>query len=197
MNKHILLIVLAIFVAMGAMAQQMVEKTVLQEEQLVPQRGCRMGVHSLQSTHSRSRALQTATNPYIGNRRQLVIMASFKDRDFAEEHSATYQKWDKIFNAENYSEDGFYGSLHDYFMAQSFGKFNLKFDLLFVELPDSCKKYRSTADHDENSQYMVDDIVDVLLTQDIDWSIYDWDGDSFVDQLLIIFAGEGMDSGGG
>ena len=87
MNKHILLIVLSIFVAMGAMAQQMVEKTVLQEEKLVPQRGCRMGVHSLQSTHSRSRALQTATNPYIGNRRQLVIMASFKDRDFAEEHS--------------------------------------------------------------------------------------------------------------
>ena len=78
-------------------------------------------------------------------------MASFKDRDFAEDHSTVYQKWDKIFNEENYSEGDFYGSVHDYFMTQSYGKFNLKFDLIFVELPDSCKKYRSTRTHDEYS----------------------------------------------
>ena len=197
MKKHILLIVFAIFVVMGAMAQQKVEKTVYQDEQVVPLRGCRMGKHNPQSMRYRSRVTQTTVNPYIGNRRQLVVMASYKDRDFAEDHSTVYQKWDKIFNEENYSEGDFYGSLHDYFMAQSYGKFNLKFDLIFVELPDSCKKYRSTRTHDEYSQYMVDDIVDALQTEDIDWSLYDWDGDSFVDQLLIIFAGKGMDVGGG
>ena len=197
MKKHILLIVFAIFVVMGALAQQKVEKTVYQDEQVVPLRGCRMGKHNPQSMRYRSRVTQTTVNPYIGNRRQLVVMASYKDRDFAEDHSTVYQKWDKIFNEENYSEGDFYGSVHDYFMTQSYGKFNLKFDLIFVELPDSCKKYRSTRTHDEYSQYMVDDIVDALQTEDIDWSLYDWDGDSFVDQLLIIFAGKGMDAGGG
>jgi M6 family metalloprotease-like protein len=138
--------------------------------------------------------LQIGENPYIGNRRQLVVMASFQDLDFTENHETTLQKWEKIFNVENYTEDRFVGSIHDYFMAQSYGQFNLTFDLLFVELPDGRYKYRSTYSDDEYSQYMVDDIVDVLQTQDIDWSIYDWDGDAFVDQLLIIYAGQGMNT---
>ena len=49
MKKHILLIVFAIFVVMGAMAQQKVEKTVYQDEQVVPLRGCRIGKHNPQS----------------------------------------------------------------------------------------------------------------------------------------------------
>ena len=112
MKKHILLIVFAIFVVMGAMAQQKVEKTVYQDEQVVPLRGCRMGKHNPQSMRYRSRVTQTTVNPYIGNRRQLVVMASYKDRDFAEDHSTVYQKWDKIFNEENNSEGDFYGSVH-------------------------------------------------------------------------------------
>ena len=43
---------------------------------------------------------------------------------------------------------------------------------------------------------MVDDIVDALEKQNIRWSDYDWDGDSFVDQLIIVYAGKGMNSGG-
>ena len=63
-----------------------------------------------------------------------------------------------------------------------------------MELPDSLKKYRSTLYHDENSQYLVIDIVEELKQRDIDWSIYDWDGDSYVDQLLIIYAGKGQNA---
>lgn len=140
--------------------------------------------------------LQGGENPYVGNRRQLVVLASFQDLDFAEDHEGALQKWEKIFNTENYDEDRFVGSIHDYFAAQSYGQFNLTFDLLFVELPDRRYKYRSTYSDDEYSQYMVDDIVDVLQTQEIDWSLYDWDGDAFVDQLLIIYAGQGMNATG-
>lgn len=163
----------------------------------VPQRGCRVGKHNPQAVQRRTRLLQSAGNPYIGNRHQLVVLASFQDQDFAEGHPAALATWNNIFNTENYSEGSFFGSVHDYFMAQSYGQFNLTFDLLIVELPDVCWKYRSTYEHDEYSQFMVDDIVDVLQTQTIDWSLYDWDGDSFVDQLLIIYAGKGMNAGGG
>jgi M6 family metalloprotease-like protein len=45
---------------------------------------------------------------------------------------------------------------------------------------------------DENSQYLVQDIMEVLKTRDIDWSLYDWNGDGFVNQLLIVYAGHGM-----
>ena len=161
----------------------------------IRQRGCRVGKPNPQFVLRRAQAVQGDENPYVGNRRQLVVLASFQDQDFAETHEAALQKWDKIFNAENYTEDSFVGSVHDYFMAQSYGQFNLMFDLLFVELPNKCQKYHST-DDDENSQYMVDDIVDALQKQDIDWSLYDWDGDKFVDQLLIVYAGKGQNAGG-
>ena len=160
----------------------------------IRQRGCRVGTPNPQSVTHRAPLLQGGENPYVGERRQLVVLASFQDRDFAEDHEAALTTWNKIFNAEDYNEGMYVGSVRDYFLDQSYGQFNLSFDLVFVELPDGHRKYRSTDYDDEYSQYMVDDIVDVLQTQDIDWSQYDWDGDNFVDQLLIIYAGEGMNA---
>ena len=160
----------------------------------IRQRGCRVGTPNPHISTRRSPSLSNGANPYIGDRRQLVILVSFQDKDFKDDQINTLQKWDKIFNAENYSEGDYVGSIHDYFKAQSYGMFNLSFDLLYIPLPDERQKYRSNSKDDENSQYMVDDIVDVLQTQDIDWEQYDWDGDTYIDQLLIIYAGEGMNA---
>lgn len=165
--------------------------------EMIRQRGCRVGTPRPQSSIHRAPSLADGENPYIGNRRQLVVMASFQNQDFLEDHDATLHTWNKVFNAENYAEGKYVGSVHDYFLAQSYGQFDLTFDLVLVELPGTLQKYRSTFSDDENSQYMVDDIVDVLQTQQIDWSLYDWDGDAFVDQLLIIYAGKGMNADGG
>ena len=159
-------------------------------------RGCRAGTLNPHSVTHRTPLLQGGNKSFIGNRRQLVVLASFQDMDFAFDHETTLHTWNKVFNIENYREGSLVGSVHDYFLSQSYGKFYLDFDLMFVELPDKREKYHSTAD-DEFSQYMVDDIVDVLLTQDIDWSQYDWDGDKFVDQLFIVYAGKGQNDGGG
>ena len=52
-------------------------------------------------------------------------------------------------------------------------------------------KYASNT-NDENSQYLVQDIMEELQTRHIDWSLYDWNGDGFVNQLLIVYAGHGM-----
>ena len=133
---------------------------------------------------------------YIGTRHQLVVLASFKDYQFRGDEAATMAEWDKIFNTEYLSEPPFYGSVHDYFYDQSYGQFDVVFDLQYVEV-DSCRKYRSTASEDENSQYLVEDALDVLLTRDIDWSLYDWNGDGYINQLLFVYAGLGMNDGGG
>ena len=162
-----------------------------------PRRGCRVGIPNEQFIPHRAQRTAGSENPYTGNRRQLVVLASFQDCDFAEDHDATLTMWNNIFNAEDYHEAPFMGSVHDYFMAQSYGMFNLSFDLVLVELPGARSKYQSTVTNDENSQYMVDDIVDKLSADSIDWSLYDWDGDAFVDQLLIVYAGKGMNAGGG
>ncbi len=165
--------------------------------EVLRQRGCRVGTLSPQFRTRRAQALLNGENPYIGNRRQLVVLAAFQNQDFADGGHAALEKWNRIFNVQNYNEGMYAGSVHDYFISQSYGQFNVTFDLVHLTLPDAQHKYRSTYSHDEYSQYMVDDIVDILQTEDIDWSLYDWDGDAYVDQLLIIYAGKGMNDGGG
>ena len=133
----------------------------------------------------------------IGDRRQLVVMAAFADRSFLGSEAETMELWNKVFNAQHFQEAPFSGSVHDYFYDQSYGQLRLSFDLHYVALSDDVSKYRSTQDDDENSKYFVQDIVDSLKSRGIDWSSYDWDGDGFIDQLLIVYAGKGMNAGGG
>ena len=160
--------------------------------------GCRRGTPRAVSVTRRAQSptWHCGGDFYKGTRHQLVVLAAFKDRSFQGDEDATLQQWDKIFNTENLSEAPFYGSVHDYFYDQSYGQFDVVFDLQYVQLADSCKKYRSTYDDDENSQYLVDDALDVLLTRDIDWSLYDWNGDGFINQLLFVYAGKGSSYGG-
>ena len=166
----------------------------------VPLRNCRRGTPRTSGMLTRSAFMddrQPGGDFYVGDRRQLVVLAAFRDRPFADAPDAALQQWGKVFNAEGYSEGSFVGSVHDYFLDQSYGLFNLAFDIYYVSLPDSCRKYRSTNIDDENSQFLVNDIVDDLLTRNIDWSLYDWNGDGRVNQLLIVYAGKGMNDGGG
>lgn len=163
-----------------------------------PQQGCRRGKLRPQTAASRAPLCRSGRvgDTYIGQRRQLVVLAAFSDRTFKGDAAATLQQWNRIFNEADLAETPFVGSVHDYFYAQSYGRFDLTFDLAYVQLSSSYVKYGSTADDDENSQYLVDDVVDVLLTRDIDWSRYDWDGDGYVNQLLIVYAGKGSSYGG-
>ncbi|MBR1547803.1 MAG: M6 family metalloprotease domain-containing protein [Prevotella sp.] len=164
-------------------------------------RGCRAG-RMAQSLPAAMRRAATrsgssaSSNVYIGKRRQLVVLAAFADKAFAESQPIAF--WDKVFNAPHFAEPPFSGSVRDYFYDQSYGQLLLQFDIHYVVLADSQTKYRSTDTDDENSQYLVCDIVDSLSARGtVDWSQYDWDGDGFVDQLLIVYAGKGMNDGGG
>ena len=129
---------------------------------------------------------------YHGERRQLTVLVEFNDRAFKGDETATIAQWDKIFNTENLTEAPFKGSVHDYFLDQSYGDFSVFFDLVYVKVSGNAEKYASTQADDENSQYLVQDIMEVLKNRNIDWTIYDWNGDGFINQLLIIYAGHGM-----
>lgn len=167
-------------------------------------RSCRP-INGVQKTvHLRSARRTSDVNPYIGERRQLVILVAFADRSFKDDETTTMELWDNIFNTVNFSEEPYKGSVHDYFFAQSYSQLNLTFDLQYVQLSENCEKYRSwdtsygdADDDDENSQYLVQDIMEVLKARDINWSLYDWNGDGYVNQLLIVYAGKGMNDGGG
>ena len=128
---------------------------------------------------------------YHGEHHQLTVLVAFNDRSFVGDEAATLELWDKIFNAENLTEEPFKGSIHDYFIDQSYGDFNIVFDLVYVQVSGDIKKYASSYEDDEKSQYLVQDIANILKTRDIDWDKYDWNGDGFINQLLIVYAGHG------
>lgn len=166
------------------------------EEKMRPSMNCRrtLPVVRQQSRRAITRAsARVGGDFYHGERRQLTVLVSFNDQQFTEQDPVP--TWNRIFNAENYTEPPFKGSVHDYFYAQSYGQFEVAFDLCYLSLAHDRSRYRSTSVEDENSQYLVADIVELLRNMDMDWSQYDWDGDGYVNQLLIVFAGKGSSYG--
>ncbi|MCH5307162.1 MAG: M6 family metalloprotease domain-containing protein [Prevotella sp.] len=168
-------------------------------QEIVPTQGCRRGTpkpHSTEAIHrSTAQVRQPGGDFYKGDRHQLTVLVSFSDRTFKDDEAATIEQWNNIFNTVGYTEDSFHGSVHDYFYDQSYGQFNVTFDLQYVALSSGHAKYGSTSADDENSQFLVQDIMDVLQQRPIDWSLYDWNGDGYVNQLLIIYAGKGSSYG--
>lgn len=134
-------------------------------------------------------------NYFMGEKHQLVVMAEFADQAFVGDEAATMTQWNQILNTVHFDQAPFKGSVRDYFYDQSYGQFSVVFDLVYVKT-GARVKYRSTEEDDENSQYLVNDVIDTLLKRDIDWSLYDWNGDGYVNQLLIIYAGKGSGYGG-
>ncbi|MCQ2068922.1 MAG: M6 family metalloprotease domain-containing protein [Bacteroidaceae bacterium] len=166
-------------------------------QDIVRTRNCRPKepVHHVVQQAARRAPVVASNNPYIGDRRQLVVMVVFKDQAFSDDKTVTMSKWNKILNARNYNEGQYIGSFHDYFYEQSYGQLNINCDMYYMEV-DSMKKYRSTAVDDENSKYLVQDVVNNIKSEVDDWSPYDWENDGYVNQLLIIYSGKGQNDGG-
>lgn len=122
---------------------------------------------------------------------QMVVLIEFSDCGFQmETPQATY---DSIFNEPGFNKRNGPGCVADYFRAQSSGRLNLHFDVmgpvkvsaksLMVENPTRQTKYYGNSE-------MVEAVQKVLADNpDVDYSKYDWDGDKWVDRVLIVYAG--------
>lgn len=132
-------------------------------------------------------------NIYQGEKRQLVFLVDFNDRRFQDENPIMF--WDRVFNQAYLQESPFVGSVHDYFCAQSYGLFRLSFDLHYVSLDKSYTLYGGSSD--SNVGLLLLQILNALKGEAGDWSVYDWDDDGYVDQVIILFAGKGQNAGGG
>lgn len=146
------------------------------------------------SALSKQRRINMASEgAYIGDKKGIVILVNFSDLGMSSAH--TNEAFDAQFNMVGYKENGNMGSVHDYFYDQSYGLFNLTFD---VYGPVTASKPYSY--YGENDAYGEDKHVTALMREacqlansqyDIDWSKYDWDESGEVDQVFIIYAGYG------
>lgn len=131
----------------------------------------------------------------IGNKRLLVILVSFKDKAFS---SNNVRSFNDIFNATNYNNGKFSGSVKDYFLAQSNGLMNMQFDVVGpVVVSQNSAYYGEQTDtkNDAHASEMVKEAIE-LIDNDVDFSLYDWDNDGTVEHVVVVYAGLGQAEGG-
>ena len=126
-----------------------------------------------------------------GTKKGLVILMQFYDRAFVTENAkAVFQNY---FNKIGYTDFGMTGSVRDYFKAQSYGQFDLEFDVVGPYTSEHSMVYYGGHDgdsHDSRPQELVKEGCQ-QADADVNFADYDWDGDGEVDQVFVIYAGYG------
>ena len=139
------------------------------------------------------------TNSYVGSKKGLILLVEFTNKTFEETH--TKELYNDILNKVNYSDEGlgFKGSVKDYFLTQSNGQFELDFDIVGpLKMPKTYGYYgaNDTNGNDTNPGLMTATACE-MADEYVNFQDYDWDGDGEVDQVFVIFTGEGEAAGGG
>lgn len=131
------------------------------------------------------------TVPTQGDVHVPVLLLQYSDVKFSFSDAADI--FDDQFNADNYKENGGYGSVREYFEDQSEGKFIPKFDIIGpVTLSQNMEYYGGNDEEgsDKRPREMVTEACKLANAQ-ADFSKYDNDGDGYVDFLYVIYAGYG------
>lgn len=125
---------------------------------------------------------------FRGNKRGLIILADFPNQKFSYDNvNALYNR---IANEQGYSDNGFNGSIRDYFIAQSGGQFTLDFDIAGPVTMSHDYSY-----YGQNNESKVPEMIKEAcegVDDDVDFSTYDWDGDGEVEEVFVLYAGHGQ-----
>ena len=148
--------------------------------------------------------------PRTGSPKVPVILVGFADVPFVVPDSdvSVAEYYDKYCNGTrdgvNYTGAGSYGSVRDYFIAQSDSLLQLDFQIIGpIQLPHDAAYYGADSlyadgkqDIDVNRKQFLEDAVAEALKKQDDWSTFDNNGDGKVDMAFLIYAGLGQANGG-
>ena len=145
--------------------------------------------HRIAKRTKRKAAWGAETNPISGERKGLVILVNYKDKKM--QH--TQAEYNDYFNKAGYSDNNCTGSVRDYFLSQSYGKFSLDFDVMGPVTLSKNLSYYGDNDSDGNDKHAAEMVAEAvkLAVSGIDLKRYDWDGDGYVDQVYVVYAGYG------
>ncbi|MBO4659391.1 MAG: M6 family metalloprotease domain-containing protein [Prevotella sp.] len=161
---------------------------------------------SLRKLSSKERDYYPDKSSFLGKKKGLVILVEFGDGDgnggtdastawkFSPDITGdTKAHFNKFLNQENLSEGKYIGSVHDYFYDQSYGKFDLTFDVVGpVTLSKNSAYYAGTTRNEKSGEMAKEAFI--LADELVDYSDYDWNGDGCVNQVAIVYAGGGESS---
>ena len=131
-----------------------------------------------------------------GQKKGLIILVNFSQTAFqTANNKALYQR---IANEENFSYGDFKGSMYDYFKKQSLGQFELTFDVVGPVKVSNDYSYYGANDSNGDDKYPATMVIEALKLADsqVNYANYDWDGDGEVEQVYVVYAGQGEADGG-
>ena len=120
----------------------------------------------------------------------LVLLVEFSDAGSKLKAGAATQ-WNNRFNQIGFSGYNHIGSVRDYFREQSYGMLDIDFDVVGpITLTKTREYYGSSPNNnlDDRAAEMVIDAIK-LANDEVNYADYDWDGDGWVDQVYVIYAG--------
>ena len=132
-----------------------------------------------------------ANTPYPPN--TLVLLVEFSDVKFQTPSSVL----DAKLNSDNYTSGGNTGSVKQYYRDNSMGQYVPAFNVvgpITLNKPESFYGGNDSNGDDKNVRTMVVEACEIANSQ-VNFAQYDYDGDGFVDNLYIFYAGYSEASG--
>ena len=143
---------------------------------------------SLMKRVMKSKGLQTRSDGKA-TKHGIVILAEYSDVKFR--HSR--QELVDLVTKKGYSSNGATGSAKDYFESQFNGMYEFSFDVSQIVTLSNRRAYYGQNDSYGDDAHPAEMIAEACTLADkagIDFSLYDDDGDTFVDNVFVFFAGE-------
>lgn len=129
--------------------------------------------------------------PHVGSPRALVLLVAFSDKDFTVDNPGDY--YNEFLNGETFTQYGGTGSVINYFTTASDGQFTPIFDVVGpITLTNKTSYYggNDAWGDDLRPCEMIRDAC-TLANSQINFADYDNDGDGYVDNVYVIYAGQG------
>ncbi len=143
---------------------------------------------------------------YTGKKKGLIILVEFPDTRFLDiteggDSLDVNRRYQALANEKGYSEDAAFGSVHDYFLAQSYGKFDLTFDVVGPVMAKNDHSYygEDVGNASGNDLKVIELLQEMCSAVDsmVDFTQYDWNQNGEVEEVFLLYAGKGQATGGG
>ena len=124
----------------------------------------------------------------------LIILMSYKNLAFTKSKT----DFEKLFNEEGYQEDHAQGSVRDFYLSASYHQLELESDIYGPYTAEHDMSYygrNSGRNNNDVNAYALFEEAIKKVAENTDLRQYDGDGDGFIDNVHIIFAGYGEEAG--
>lgn len=146
------------------------------------------------------KAMRAPKVPYLTTeqttKKGLLILVNFKDKKMTN-GDQSQAIFDQMLNAIDRPYGKNYGSIREYFRAQSYGLFDIEFDVVGPVTLANNMKYYGENDSQGNDKHPEDMVREAcrLVDDQVNFADYDWDGNGEVENIYITYAGFGESSG--